>query len=146
MESRQYLNPEGHLKRGPYFYRFTVLSLLAILGGYLLRETLISANEISTYYLEISFVWSIIVLALLTLLAIQCCRDIGISVWWVIILWLSPFSSLKFFYMIVSEYTGFTISGTALMVSSFMALVVLIFVVILFISRGTHNASFQCAP
>jgi uncharacterized membrane protein YhaH (DUF805 family) len=145
MKSWQYINPEGRLKRGPYFYRFTVLSLLAILGGYFLRETLASDNEISPYYLEISFVWSIIVLALLTPLAIQRCRDIGISVWWVIILWLSPFSSLKF-YMIVSEYTGFTISGTALMVSSFMALVVLIFVVMLFISRGTLDASSQCAP
>ncbi|MBT3033059.1 MAG: DUF805 domain-containing protein [Candidatus Thiodiazotropha sp. (ex Lucina pensylvanica)] len=145
MESWQYLNPEGRLKRRPYFYRFIALSLLAILGGYLIREILVSDKEISPYYLEISFVWSIIVITLLTPLAIQRCRDIGISVWWVIILWLSPFSSLKF-YIIVSEYTGLNISGTALMVSSFVALIVVIFVVMLFFSRSTLNASNQSSP
>ncbi|ODB84903.1 hypothetical protein A3194_14145 [Candidatus Thiodiazotropha endoloripes] len=145
MESWQYLNPEGRLKRLPYLYRFIALSLLAIIGGYFLREILVSDNDISPYYLEMSFAWSIIILALLTPLAIQRCRDIGVSVWWVIILWLSPFSSLKF-YIIVSEYTGLTISGKVLMVSSFLALLVLIFVVMLFFSRSTLNASNQSAP
>jgi uncharacterized membrane protein YhaH (DUF805 family) len=139
MESWHYLNPEGRLKRLPYLYRFITLSLLAIIGGYFLREILVSDNDISPYYLEISFVWSVIILALLTPLAIQRCRDIGVSVWWVIILWLSPFSSLKF-YIIISEYSGLSISGKALMVSSFLALLVLTFVVMLFFSRSRHKA------
>lgn len=145
MESWQYLNPEGRLKRLPYLYRFIALSLLAIIGGYFLHKILVSDNDIAPYYLEISFSWSIVVLALLTPLAIQRCRDFGVSVWWVIILWLSPFSSLKF-YILVSEYTGLTISGTALMVSSFVGLLVLFFLVMLFFSRSTLNASNQSAP
>ncbi|MEW8073347.1 MAG: DUF805 domain-containing protein [Candidatus Thiodiazotropha endolucinida] len=140
MEKWQILNPEGRLKRRPFFYRVVVVVFLAVVGGYLLREALTTKEGISPYYLEITFSWSIIILGLLTPFAVQRCRDIGIAVWWVLLLWLSPFSDLRFI-LIVSEYTGTDISGRMLWPATFTALIVIVFIVMLFFSRSSNNAN-----
>lgn len=139
-EGWQLLNPEGRLKRRPFFYRFIVVGLIAVIGGYLLRETLVSKNEISPYYLEITFIWSLIVLGLLTPFAIQRSRDIGISGWWVLLLWLLPLSDLKLM-LIISKYTELSIRGNVLWAATITALMGLVFMTILFFSRSGNNAN-----
>jgi uncharacterized membrane protein YhaH (DUF805 family) len=145
MGNWQILNPEGRLKRRPFLLRFIILSLFAVFGGYVIRSLLGTENDISPYYLEITFLWKIVILAVFTPFAIQRCRDIGISIWWVLLLWISPLSNLKFS-LIVSKYTGFTISGITLWVLTFIALLAMIFIVMLFFSRSDNLVNHPGMP
>jgi uncharacterized membrane protein YhaH (DUF805 family) len=145
MESWHFLNPDGRLKRRPYFYRFVFLVLFAIFGGYLLRKTLVFNNEISPYYLELTFLWGIIILGFLTPLAVQRCRDIGISIWWVVIFWFSPLSNIKLS-LLISKYTGATLSEMAIWATSYIASIVVVFAAILFFSRSVNNANHTNQP
>ena len=119
--------------------------MLALVGAYFLRKALAFNNEISPYYLEITFIWSMIVLGLLTPLAIQRSRDIGISTRWVILLWLLPLSDLKFI-LIVNKYTDISISGKALWLTTVIALIGFVFLIMLFFSRSDDNANEKYTP
>lgn len=70
----------GRLKRRPYIFAFFGVGLLAVFGGYILREVLFSNDYLSPFYLEITFLWSLLLLWVLTPFAAQRSRDIGISV------------------------------------------------------------------
>jgi uncharacterized membrane protein YhaH (DUF805 family) len=113
--------------------------LIAVAGGYFLREALTTNNEISPYYVEITFIWRMIVLGLLTPFAMQRSRDIGISRWWVLLIWLSPLSDFKFL-IIVSEYTEININGKMLWLATIIALMGFVYMITLFFSRSDDSA------
>ncbi|MCB1865135.1 MAG: DUF805 domain-containing protein [Chromatiales bacterium] len=104
------LSPGGRLKRRPYFLAVLGIGLLGVSGGYLVQHLLLREDYVSPCYLEITFLWGLLILGAITPFSVQRARDIGISGWWVSFLWLPPFFDLKFI-LILSKYTGAGISG-----------------------------------
>ncbi|MEW8224816.1 MAG: hypothetical protein AB2748_03670 [Candidatus Thiodiazotropha endolucinida] len=101
--------------------------------SYALMALLLGNETPSPWYLEITFAWGLFVLAVFTPFAIRRAIDIGISKWWVVLLWLPPFFNLKFL-MILSKYADFVISGAILWPALVVALFSLVYLGVLFFS------------
>ncbi|MCG7937614.1 MAG: hypothetical protein N0C88_01990 [Candidatus Thiodiazotropha lotti] len=118
------------MKRRPYFVSFLIVLVTAIIGGYVLRVLLLREESLSPWYLEITYAWGLLVAGILTPLALRRIRDIGISKWWVVLIWLPAILNLKFWF-ILSEYTDTEVSSDVFESSTVIALVSVIFLSVL---------------
>ncbi|WP_457665653.1 hypothetical protein [Thiolapillus sp.] len=132
------LNSRGSLKRRPYFFAFSGIVLLWIPGGYLLREVLLTKEYVSSFYLEITFAWELLILGVITPFSVWRSRDIGISGWWVLVFWLLPFFDLNFMY-ILSKYMGLVVSGGVLWPALFLDLIAIVLIATLLFSKSKNE-------
>ena len=136
---------ENRLKRRPYFFVYLGIVLFGVVGGYLLRKFLITGNSVSPLYLEATFAWGLLVLCTLTPFAVQRSHDIGISGWWVLLLWLPPFVDFRLL-LILSKYTDLKINEIVFWPSIFIALAGLVFMVVLFFSPSKNAGDTLSEP
>jgi uncharacterized membrane protein YhaH (DUF805 family) len=126
---------KGPIGRREFFIAFLSILAVSVIGGYAIFVLLSMASP-SSWHVVITFVWSLLNLSIFTFFAMRRAMDIGISKWWVVLLWLPALFDLRLL-MLLGKYAGIGISLTAVAISGTAAsLSGLVLLAILLFSRG----------
>jgi len=131
---------DRRISRGKYFGAALVMVAVATPLGYLLREILTTPEGVSPYYLEAIVAWGFFLLLVWTPIAVKRSHDIGLSGWWVLLLWL-PFPLEFKSMLLINKYLGIELSGGVMLPAMFIGLAALAYTLVLFfmVSDQTEN-------